>query len=125
MVTEVNLNSATYIKFDQISNAQVEPIKPSSLADPSQAEPQDGQQTAGTSRKTPLALETSFDVQLALNSAIGRLNTNADTNSNSKSISISNLNQIQQTPTLGKCNSSSSACLLCHFRSELLIDKLS
>lgn len=96
MMTEVNMNVATYIKFDDISNALVE-IRPTKLASlaTSGTEPSttiDNRQ-AGTTRNLPLQLDTSFNVALAFSSAIDKLNGGTG--------SLAGQLQ-QQTPALGE-----------------------
>ena len=98
-LTEVNLNVATYIKFDAISNALVEPqaVRASKLADfgelPAEAQPN----LARPQRPRGHLLETSFDVHMTLGKALEQL------------LQPQNLQQQQQqqaspfaTPTLGE-----------------------
>lgn len=87
MLTEVNMNVATYIKFDDISNALLD-IKPTRLA--SLAGQQESAPTSGAPPRT-FQLEASFNAALALSGAIERLNGGPS------------LAAGQQTPSLGKC----------------------
>lgn len=96
MMTEVNMNVATYIKFDDITNALVD-VKPTKLVN------FDGQQQAAAANnqmRSNFLLDTSFNVQLAFNNAIDRLN-----NFNAQPTSA------QQTPALGKLNFPSNISL--------------
>lgn len=85
------MNVATYIKFDDIANALVEPLKPTRLAS-FQTEPstETGSAPPRTGQRPRPQLDASFNVQLALSDALDKLQHG--------SISMSS----QQTPALGK-----------------------
>lgn len=91
MITEVNMNVASYIKFDDITNAFVE-VKPTKLAATNSfasEEEQPGSKQAHNGVH-PLQLDTSFDLHLALNNALDKLQAGSQSS--------------QQTPALGKSN---------------------
>lgn len=91
-MTEVNMNVATYIKFDDITNALVD-VKPTKLVSFDGQQQQQQQAAASNNMRSNFLLDTSFNVQLAFNNAIDRLN-----NFNAPPTSA------QQTPALGKLN---------------------
>lgn len=102
MLTEVNMNVATYIKFDDISNAIVD-IKPTKLATLGSTS---GEQSPASSTissqqtrsNSPFQLDASFNAALAFNSAIDKLNGVGGTGSPVLGAAVG-----QQTPSLGKC----------------------
>lgn len=69
-MTEVNMNVATYIKFDDITNALVD-VKPTRLAELASGarEPVAAPQAPGRQQ----LLDTSFNVRLTLGGALDRL----------------------------------------------------
>lgn len=91
MMTEVNMNVATYIKFDDITNALVE-VKPTRLA--LNGFEQDSASNNNQRAPNLPLLDTSFKVQLAFNNAIDRLQNGPV----GQPISPAS----QQTPALGK-----------------------
>jgi len=80
-MTEVNMDAATYVKFDDITNALVE-LRPTKLAAPGES----GEQAAPSPQRN--SLETSFNVNLALGDALSKLEPSASS--------------ALQTPALGK-----------------------
>lgn len=99
MLTEVNLNVATYVSFEGISNAFVDAVRPSRLPFGSPGGP------TGQTAARPLGsqLDTSFNVHLTLGNALEQLHS-------------SQLQSGQQTPALGKfpfflCSSLLLLCL--------------
>lgn len=96
MMTEVNMNVATYIKFDDITNALVD-VKPTRLVSGFDGQAANsGNSNNNNNQLRANLLDTSFNVQLAFNNAIERLNNLAQPAS------------AQQTPALGKLKSPNS-----------------
>ena len=93
-LTEVNMNVATYVKFDAISNVLVEManVKPTRLVGEQVGadSPQDGQQAPPRSHPQH-QLDTSFNVHITLGNALEQLDQQAAP---------------KQTPALGKCRHS-------------------
>lgn len=89
------MNAATYIKFDDITNALLD-VKPTKLATVDSAGTElHLQLPAAGGQASPMNLETSFNVQLALSNALDKLNSDQ---------LLANSVAGQQTPSLGKCN---------------------
>lgn len=99
-MTEINMNLASYIKFDDISNTLVD-VKPSKLA--SMMDQPMGR--GGQRRKHQPQLETSFDLQLQFSRALDRLNgspTTTTTTTTDQAQSSVSPSSGQPTPSLGK-----------------------
>lgn len=88
--TEVRLNAATYIKFEDISNAQLLELEPSKLTTLNAVSQPPS--SATTSGRQPDQLDTSFNIHLSLENALEKL----------QSESFGQLGSQQQTPALGK-----------------------
>lgn len=98
MVTEVNVNVATLVGFDAITNALVE-ARPSRAADEPAGERAPARPPAGP-------LETSFDVHMTLGKALEQLHAAQQFASG------------QQTPALGKCCAWIRLFVLAHARPD-------
>lgn len=105
MVTEVNMNVATYIKFDAISNAlvEVEPIaRPTKLMpDFFSADNNDPQLKAPATRIRVGQLDTSFDVHMTLGNALDQL-LQASNAGQQQATASQATQSLFATPTLGK-----------------------
>lgn len=86
--TEVRLQAATYIKFEDISNAQLLDLRPSKLA---ALKPQ-ADDSSRQPVRLPNQLDTSFNIHLSLENALEKLQSSSGSSSSSQ----------QQTPALGK-----------------------
>lgn len=94
-ITEINMNVASLVRFDDISNALLD-VRPTRLADFSAQATSNQIQSQSQSANRRKQLEGSFDLQLALTNALDRLSSSQNSPSSGSSAFI------QPTPSLGK-----------------------